>query len=462
MPWYRRLHWQIILGLILGILYGVLAAVSGWGTFTAHWISPFGTIFINLLKLIAVPLVLTSLVTGVSSLSDLRKLSRIGGKTILIYIGTTTIAVTLGLAVVNLVQPGSQVPAEMRQSLQETYQQDASTHAGQAEEAKERGPLQLLVDMVPENFIGAASDNRNMLQMVFVALLLGVGMIQVSRKRIAVVLEFFKGLNEVIIRIVDLIMLMAPLGVFALISGTITSIAQDSLMQVLDLLGALSYYCAVVIGGLLIQTLVVYPLILKFMSPMSLSTFFRGIAPVQLVAFSTSSSGATLPVTMERCKEKLGVSEEVSSFVLPLGATMNMDGTGLYQAVAAVFIAQTLGMELGIAAQLTIVLTAVLASIGTAAVPGAGIIMLVIILEAIGVPSAGIALILGVDRILDMLRTVTNVTGDATVATVVAASEGQLRQADLNEKKDRIRLQSTFVGSRAELLGDHFGEDGQE
>lgn len=257
-------------------------------------------------------------------------------------------------------------------------------------------------------------------------------------------------------------MLMAPLGVFALISGTITSIAQDSLMQVLDLLGALGYYCAAVIVGLIIQTLVIYPVLLKFMSPMSLPTFLKGIAPVQLVAFSTSSSGATLPVTMERCKEKLGVSEEVSSFVLPLGATMNMDGTALYQAVAAVFIAQTLGMELGLAAQLTIVLTAVLASIGTAAVPGAGIIMLVIILEAIGVPSAGIALILGVDRILDMLRTVTNVTGDATVATVVAASEGQLRQADLNEEKDRIRLQSTFVGSRAELLGDQLGKGDPE
>lgn len=462
MPWYRRLHWQIIIGLILGIIYGILAAVSGWGTFTAHWISPFGTIFINLLKLIAIPLVLTSLVTGVSSLSDLKKLSRIGGKTILIYVGTTTIAVTLGLVVVNLVRPGSQVPPEMRLSLQETYQQDASEHAGQAVETRERGPLQLLVDTVPDNFFGAASDNRNMLQMVFVALLIGIGMIQVSRQKIAVVLEFFKGLNEVIIRTVDLIMLMAPLGVFALISGTITSIAQDSLMQVVDLLGALGFYCATVITGLIIQTLVVYPLLLRIMSPMSISTFFKGIAPVQLVAFSTSSSGATLPVTMERCKENLGVSEEVSSFVLPLGATVNMDGTALYQAVAAVFIAQALGMQLGLAAQLTIVMTAVLASIGTAAVPSAGIIMLVIILEAIGVPSAGIALILGVDRILDMLRTVTNVTGDATVATVVAASEGQLGQPDLGEGKDRIRLHSTFVGDRTELFGSPLEKDTKE
>jgi Na+/H+-dicarboxylate symporter len=281
-----------------------------------------------------------------------------------------------------------------------------------------------------------------MLQVVFVALLIGIGLIQVPTSRVQVVLDFVHGLNEVIIRLVDLIMLMAPLGVFALIAGTITSIAQDNLSHVLELLGALAYYCLAVIVGLAVQTFITYPLLLKFFSPMSLGTFLKGIAPAQLVAFSTSSSGATLPVTMERCKEKLGVSEEVTSFVLPLGATVNMDGTALYQAVAAVFIAQTLGMGLSISAQLTIVLTAVLASIGTAAVPSAGIIMLVIILEAIGVPSAGIALILGVDRILDMLRTVTNITGDATVSVVVAASEGQLHDPNLSEETDRIRVRA--------------------
>ncbi len=440
MSWYRRLHWQIIIGLVLGLIYGSLAATAGWNRLTSDWIEPFGTIFINLLKLIAVPLVLTSLISGVASLSDLRKLSRIGGKTIVIYLATTTISVTLGLLIVNTVRPGHQLPPELRDRLQATYQKDASTSTGLAEQTRERGPLQLLVDIVPENFFGAAADNRNMLQVVFLALLLGIGLIQVPHSRVEVVIALLQGLNEVIIRLVDLIMLVAPLGVFSLIAATITKVSQDSVSGLVELLGALGSYCLVVILGLLIQTMVTYPLLLRLMSPMPLKTFYKGMAPAQLVAFSTSSSGATLPVTMERCREKLGVSEEVTSFVLPLGATINMDGTALYQAVAAVFIAQALGMDLTFTAQLTIILTAVLASIGTAAVPSAGIIMLVIILEAIGVPSAGIALILGVDRILDMLRTVTNVTGDGAVAVVVASSEQQLRTADLSEESDRIRI----------------------
>jgi Na+/H+-dicarboxylate symporter len=440
MFWHWKLHWQIITGLILGLIYGIFAAAAGWTQFTANWIQPFGTIFINLLKLIAIPLVLTSLVNGIASLSDLRKLSRIGGKTIAIYLVTTTVSVTLGLMIVNTLRPGHQVPPELRDELQATYQEDASTRKDMAADTKERGPLQLLVDMVPQNFFGAASENRNMLQMVFVAILLGIGLIQVPKSQVRVVLEFFHGLNDVIIRLVDLIMLMAPLGVFSLIAATITTISHNNLAGVVELLGALGYYCIAVIAGLLIQTVVVYPILLRLLSSMPIKTFFKGMAPAQLVAFSTSSSGATLPVTMERCREKLGVSEEVTSFVLPLGATINMDGTALYQAVAAVFIAQALGMELALTAQLTIILTAVLASIGTAAVPAAGIIMLVIILEAIGVPSAGVALILGVDRILDMLRTVTNVTGDGAVAVVVASSEGQLQTPDLSEEADRIKI----------------------
>ncbi|MFQ5700709.1 MAG: dicarboxylate/amino acid:cation symporter [Acidobacteriota bacterium] len=440
MPWYRRLHWQIIGGLVLGIVYGVIAAASGWRQFTTDWIAPFGTIFINLLKLIAVPLVLASLITGVASLSDLKKLSRIGGKTIAIYLGTTVISVTIGLILVNTLRPGHFVPPDLRDRLQAAYQSDAQSSEAAAQKARERGPLQPLVDMVPSNVFGSASSNRNMLQVVFIAILAGIGLIQVPAEKGRPVLAFFTGLNEMIIRLVDLIMLMAPLGVFALIADTITSIARDDPREVVELIGALGYYCVAVVLGLLIHTLGTYPTLLKIATPMPLKKFFAGMAPVQLVAFSTSSSGATLPVTMERCEEKLGVSEEVSSFVLPLGATINMDGTALYQAIAAVFIAQSLGMGLGIAAQLTIVLTAVLASIGTAAVPSAGIIMLVIILEAINVPSAGIALILGVDRILDMLRTVTNVTGDATVATIVAASEGQLGPVDLDERRDAIRL----------------------
>ena len=422
------LHLQIIIGLVLGLAYGILSSVSGWSSFTSDWIAPFGTIFINLLKLIAVPLVLCSLITGVASLSDLKKLSRIGGKTIAIYLVTTTIAVTLGLVLVNTMQPGNQVPEDMKIQLQETYRDKAESRAGSAQEVKERGPLQPIVDMVPSNVFQSATSNRNMLQIVFVAILMGIGLIQIPENRSKPVLAIFEGLNDVIIKLVDIIMLMAPIGVFSLIAQTINKVAGNDLGQVLELLSALGFYMLTVIIGLVVHASLTYNGILKIYSSMPLSFFYRGIAPAQLLAFSTSSSGATLPVTMERCEDELGVSEEVSSFVLPLGATVNMDGTALYQAVAAVFIAQTLGMELTLVDQLTIVLTAVLASIGSAAVPGAGVIMLVIVLEAIGVPSAGIALILGVDRILDMMRTVVNVTGDATVAVAIASTEDQLRQ----------------------------------
>jgi len=420
------LHWQIIIGLALGLFYGILAASSGWGAFTSDWIAPFGTIFISLLKLIAVPLVLASLITGVASLSDLKKLSRIGGKSIGIYIGTTAVAVILGLVSVNIIQPGDKVPQQMKNKLEQTYEKDASARTGKAQQVKDRGPLQPIVDMVPSNFFSSASSNRNMLQVVFVAIFVGIGLIQIPKEKGKPVLDFFKGLNDVVIKLVDFIMILAPFGVFALIAQTINKVAGNDLGQVLELLGALGFYMFSVIIGLFIHAGVTYLGLLKIFSSMPVSTFFQGMAPAQLLAFSTSSSGATLPVTMERCEEELGVSEEVSSFVLPLGATINMDGTALYQAVAAVFIAQAVGMDLDLGAQLTIILTAVLASIGTAAVPGAGIIMLVIILEAVGVPSAGIALILGVDRILDMLRTTINVTGDATIAVIIAETEDQL------------------------------------
>ena len=413
-----QLHWQIITGLLLGLVFGIISAIFGWSQFTTDWIAPFGTIFIRLF--------LTSLITGIASLSDLKKLSRIGGKTISIYIVTTAISVSIGLITVNLLQPGKQVPYEMQSKLQETYESDASSRADTAQEVKERGPLQLFIDMVPSNFFEAASNNRNMLQIVFISMLIGIGLVQIPKKKSKPVLDIFEGLNDVIIKLVDIIMLIAPLGVFSLIAQTINKVAGDDPDQVAELLGALGFYMIAVVVGLIIHLLVTYMTILKVYVKMPLKTFFTGIGPAQLLAFSTSSSGATLPVTMERCEDELGVSEEVSSFVLPLGATINMDGTALYQAVAAVFISQAIGLDLSLLDQLTIVLTTVLASIGTAAVPGAGIIMLVIILEAIGVPSTGIALILGVDRILDMLRTVINVTGDATIAVTIASSEGQL------------------------------------
>jgi Na+/H+-dicarboxylate symporter len=426
MSWYRQSHWRILIALVLGLAYGVIAAYAGWGRFTSDWIAPFGAIFFRMLLLVAVPLVLASLVTGIASLSDLNKLSRIGGKAIAIYLATTLVALVIGLTLVNVMQPGRMVPESVRLSLQESYQSDVATREEMAAAASERGPLQPLVDMVPDNIVGAASDNRRMLNIVFVATLFGVGLMLIPPERAAPLLALFESLDAVIIKIVELVIIFAPIGVFGLIADTVTRVAGDSPADVPQLLGALGFYCLAVLIGLAIQMFVVYPTLLRIFTPLPLRQFFPGVVQAQMVAFSTSSSAATLPMTMKTAQKNLGVSEEVASFVLPLGATINMDGTGLYQAVAAVFIAQTLGIPLDLPAQLTIVFMALLASIGTAAVPSAGVVMLVVILEAIGVPAAGVALILGVDRILDMSRTAANVTGDVTVASIVAASEGQL------------------------------------
>jgi Na+/H+-dicarboxylate symporter len=427
MPWYRKLHWQIIAGLVLGLIVGVLAVQWGFGDLVTDWLAPLGTVFVNLLKLIAIPLILASLVVGVTSLSDTSKLSRIGSKTIAIYLGTTVIALVIGLTVVNLVQPGQFVSPEMRADLEAQYVDAASEQSERALATDEqRGPLQPLVDIVPDNFASALTDNRAMLQIVFVALAIGIGLLMIPAEKSAPLLAIFDSINTLVITLVDLIMRFAPIGVFGLLAGTIVTIVGDDPSGLGRLLAALGGYCLTVLAGLLIHTFVVYPLLLRFAGGAPITTFLTRITPAQLIAFSSSSSGATLPVTMEVAEERLGISKEVSSFVLPIGATINMDGTGLYQAVAAVFIAQVFGMDLTLADQITIVLTAVLASIGTAAVPSAGIVMLVIILESVNIPSAGIALILGPDRILDMARTVTNVTGDLAVCSVVASTEGQM------------------------------------
>ena len=444
MKWYRQLHWQIIMGMILGLIFGILAAKFQWTKFSADWIVPFGDIFMNLLKLIAVPLVLTSLVAGVASLSDFKKLSRMGGKTIGLYIATTAVAVTIGLLVVNLIAPGNHLPQETKDELSAQHQSTAAAKGETAESVKDRGPLQPLIDMVPDNFFGSASSNSNMLQLVFVSLLIGIALVQVKQEHRRPVLSLFEGLQAVVIKLVNMIMLLAPLGVFALITKTITTLAvgddgQTDLGRVAEILGALGYYCIAVIVGLLLHIGIVYLGFLKLLTPVKIGQFFKAIAPAQLLAFSTSSSGATLPVTMRQCREKLGTSKETTSFVLPLGATINMDGTALYQAVAAVFIGQAYGITLDIGAQITIILTAVMASIGTAAVPGAGIIMLVIILEAVGISGEGVALILGVDRILDMLRTTTNVTGDAAVCTIIAHSEKQLSLGGVERRPQNRR-----------------------
>ena len=422
------LHWKIIIGMVLGVAYGLLANQMGWVDFTNAWVKPWGVIFVNLLKLIAVPLVFASLIKGVASLSDISKLSRIGGKTIAFYLASTVIAVTIGLFLVNSVQPGKTFSEEKRMELKEKYASRAGAKIAAASNVKEDGPLQFVVDMVPSNIMAASSNNRNMLQVIFFAILFGISMIMLPKQNTTYVKGFFDGVNDIILQIVDIIMLMAPYGVFALLGGLVVDFGGSA-----DLFIALGMYSITVIIGLLLMILVIYPIILKIFTKVKYVDFFKAISPAQMLAFSTSSSAATLPVTMERCEEHLGVSEEVSSFVLPLGATINMDGTSLYQAVAAVFIAEAFGYNLDLAAQLTIVLTATLASIGAAAVPGAGMVMLVIVLSAIGIDPEGIALIFAVDRILDMMRTVVNVTGDATVATVVASTEGQLRTVSEEE-----------------------------
>ncbi len=407
------LHWQIILGMFLGVIFAlILTNIEGGKIFISNWIKPFGTIFINSLKLIAVPLILASLIKGVSDLKDLSKLSSMGGRTIFIYLCTTLMAVIIGLVSVNIIKPGNSISDQTREELLLSYSDSADDKISAANNQKNAGPLQPLVDLVPSNIVSATSDNRNMLQVIFFAILFGISMILIPSKKSKPVKDFFDSFNEVILKIIDLIMLAAPYGVFALLAALVVEAPS------LDLFKALGLYGLTVLFGLLMM-ICIYILLVKVFTGKSPSYFLKGISPAQLLAFSTSSSAATLPVTMERVQDHLDVDEEVSSFVLPIGATINMDGTSLYQAVAAVFIAQAFGMDLSIYAQLGIVTTATLASIGSAAVPGAGMVMLVIVLAQAGIPEAGLALIFAIDRPLDMCRTVVNVTGDATVSMLV-------------------------------------------
>lgn len=414
------LHWKILLGMVLGVLLGFIAAsIDGGKEIVQDWVKPFGTIFINSLKLIAVPLILGSLIKGVSDLKDISKLSKMGGKTILIYILTTVVAVSIGLLLVNTIKPGNSISEKTRTELVGNYTESTQKYKDEAASQKDSGPLQALVDLVPQNIIGAAGENKNMLQVIFFAIFFGVGLILIPEDKSKPVKDFFDGFNEVILKMIDLIMLAAPYGVLALLAALVVESPST------DLFKALGWYAMTVIIGLLLM-IGFYILLVFIFTGKKPNVFLNGISPAQLLAFSTSSSAATLPVTMERVHEHLGVDEEVSSFVLPIGATINMDGTSLYQAVAAVFIAQAFGMDLSFGVQLGIVATATLASIGSAAVPGAGMVMLVIVLAQAGIPEAGLALIFAIDRPLDMCRTVVNVTGDATVSMLIAKSEGKL------------------------------------
>ncbi|MCH1432112.1 dicarboxylate/amino acid:cation symporter [Flavobacteriaceae bacterium] len=415
------LHWKILIGMGLGVLFGLLLSFVPQGSqFISDYIKPFGTIFINLLKLIAVPLILASLIKGVSDLKDISKLSQMGGRTIITYLITTLTAVTIGLILVNVIQPGKSISVETRNELVEAYATDTQAKQAAAAKQQESGPLQALVDMVPSNIFLAASNNRNMLQVIFFALFFGIGMILLPGKKAKPVKKFFDSFNVIILKLIDLIMLAAPYGVFALLAALVVEAPSLELFQ------ALALYAITLLLGLA-SMIVVYIIIVRVFTKRKPNFFMRGIAPAQLLAFSTSSSAATLPVTMECVEDNLGVDEEVASFVLPIGATINMDGTSVYQGVAAVFIAQAFGLDLSLSAQLGIVFTATLASIGTAAVPSAGIVMLVIVLAQAGIPEAGLALIFAIDRPLDMCRTIVNVTGDAAVSMIVGKSIGKLK-----------------------------------
>ena len=421
------LHWKIGIGMVLGVLFGLIMLQFESGKeFVQDWIEPIGSIFVRMLKLIAVPLILASLVKGISDLKDISKFKSMGIKTILVYITTTVFSISIGLGMVNLIQPGEGVSSETVTKLKQTYASNVKIQEriSEASKQQERGPLQFVVDMVPDNAIAAMSNNKRMLQVIFFTIFLGISMLLVPEKEVRPLKKFFDALNDVILKMVDLIMLFAPIAVLSLLATVIVTTNDAAVLF------ALLRYVGVVVVGLLLL-LVFYLIVVWMYTKKAPFWFLKQIAPAQLLAFSTSSSAATLPVTMERVEEHIGVDKEVSSFVLPVGATINMDGTSLYQAVASVFIMQVLWPEgLIFSNQLVIILTALLASIGSAAVPGAGMVMLVIVLDAVGFPKEllpiGLALIFAVDRPLDMLRTTINVTGDACVSMVIAKSEGKL------------------------------------
>jgi Na+/H+-dicarboxylate symporter len=431
-----ELHWQILIGMVTGIVFGFVMTYPDWGSqFVQDWINPFGTIFVKLLKLIAIPLILASLIKGISDLKDISQFRNIGVRTIVTYITTTIVAITLGLLLVNVMQPGEGISQDTIAKLTETYAADSevTSKLEEASRQKQGGPLQFLEDMVPDNVFAALSANSLMLQVIFFTIFMGISMLLIGEERAKPMKLIFDSLNEVVLKMVDLIMLTAPVAVFALLANVVVSSGDP------DLLLALLKYSGVVLLGLALM-IVFYSLVVGMFTRYNPLTFLIKISPAQLLAFSTSSSAATLPVTMERVEEHIGVDKDISSFVLPVGATINMDGTSLYQGVAAVFIAQALGFDLTFGNQLTIVLTALLASIGSAAVPGAGMVMLVIVLEAIGFPqdklAIGLALIFAVDRPLDMCRTVVNVTGDATVSMMVSKSLGRTLHPNVKEWDD--------------------------
>jgi Na+/H+-dicarboxylate symporter len=476
------LHWKIIIGMVLGIIWALLSSSFGWSAFTINWIDPFGTIFINLLKLIAVPLVLFSIISGVANIGDPKSLGRMGGKTLGIYLITTILAISLGLGLVNAIKPGKLIDEQTRIDNRISYEIWASSQGYEikdginylkqpefferaqkiselskselkevsvndkietAKKQESKSPLQAIVDIVPDNFFSALSNNGMMLQIIFFAVFFGVCLLFIPSEKSQPVLNLVDGINEVFLKMVDVVMQAAPFFVFALLAGVVSKMAGDDIGKVIEIFKSLSWYSLTVLLGLLLMIFVAYPLVLKtFVKKISYKGFFKGFAPAQTLAFSTSSSAATLPVTMECVENNLGVDKKISSFVLPIGATVNMDGTSLYQAVAVVFLAQLHMIDLTVAQQITIVLTTTLASIGSAAVPSAGLVMMIIVLDSVGLNPAWIAIIFPVDRVLDMFRTVVNVTGDATVCTIIANGENMLHYKEHDNPSETFDLKS--------------------
>ena len=439
------LHWKIIIGMILGVVWAMLSSLFGWSEFTINWISPFGDIFISLLKLIAIPLVLFSVIKGISSISNISVLGRMGAKTLFAYLMTTILSISIGLFLVNVIKPGSQISLSQRQDNYQIYQDwlvdqdkvqnnhhNASGGLSQekiqkmqieANSHQNNSPLQFIVDMVPSNIFSSLTDNKSMLQIIFFAIFFGVTLVLVPRNQSSSIIVIINALNSIFLKMVELVMLGAPFFVFALLAGVLSKLAGDDFLGVLEIFKGLGFYSMVVVLGLFFMIFCIYPMLMRIFTKKTYKDFFEAISAAQMLAFSTSSSAATLPVTMDCVHKNLGVSEKISGFVLPIGATINMDGTSLYQAVAVVFLAQMHMIDLTLAQQLVIVFTATMASIGSAAVPSAGLIMLIIVLDSVGLNPAWISIIFPVDRVLDMCRTVVNVTGDATISSIIASSE---------------------------------------
>lgn len=408
------LYLQILIGMVAGIILGMIALYLNTDRFIQHWIRPWGQVFIRLLQLIAIPLVFISLVKGVIGLGDISKFSRLGGKTILLYIATTIIAVFVGLSMGLIVKPGTLVDASQIAHIQEDYYTVAEEKKLEAEHTHEQGPLAFLEDIIPNNIISAASDNSKMLQIIFFAVFFGIAALTINPEKVKPVISLFDGLYDIILRMVNYIIRFAPYGVAALMAGLVIDFKGDA-----SVFAALAVYAVTVVVALFILILFFYPVLIRFFTKTKVRKFLHAMYPVQLLAFTTSSSAATLPVTMETVENKLGVSKETSSFVLPVGTTINMDGSSCYQTIAVLFIAQVLGIDLGLQQLLVIIFMTILSSIGTPAIPGGSYVILTMVLTSVGIPAEGLALILGIDRPLDMLRTAVNVTGDAVVATIV-------------------------------------------